>query len=39
MTCALPLLLVVAGTTTVSVNDCVRLPHCAHLAYLVIHFG
>ena len=38
-TCALPLLLVVAGVTTVSVDDFVRLAHCGHFAYAVSHFG
>lgn len=31
-TFALPLLLVVAATTTVSVDDFVRLLHCGHFA-------
>ena len=36
---ALPLLLVVAAWMTVSVDDFVRLAHCGHFAYPVIHFG
>ena len=39
MTRALPLLLVVACWITVSLDDLVRLRHCAHFAYPVIHFG
>jgi hypothetical protein len=38
-TCALPLLLVVAASITVSVDDLVRLRHCGHLSKLLTHFG
>ena len=38
-TWALPLLLVVAASMTVSVDDFVRLLHCGHFAYPLIHFG
>ena len=38
-TCALPLLLVVARSTTVSLDEFVRLRHCGHVASPVIHVG
>ena len=36
---ALPLLMVLAASITVSVDDFVRLRHCGHFAKLLTHFG
>ena len=36
---ALPVLKLLAGSSTVSVDDFVRLRHCSHFANLLTHFG
>ena len=38
-TSALPALTLLAASTTVSVDDFVRLRHCGHFSNLLTHFG